>query len=212
MSKIFFPSCKISEAFPLSNAQLAAYLEKRWGIPKAGCCRLGRKELTAKDTAIVICHTCAGILAESSAADVEYAWTYIDKDADFAFPDYGGEKITLQDCFMCKDYPEVMETVRSLLKKMHFEVVELPAHQETADFCGLLTNPILAANAELAPKRFGQKEFHALSAEERKAYLQQHVASITTPRVVDYCRACHAALKQGGANAVHLVELLFPVK
>lgn len=212
MSKLFFPSCKIKSAFPKEDVALAAYLEKRWGINCSGCCRENRVKITSDDTAVVVCHTCASIIEESSAADkVIYAWELIDQDESFTFPDYHRERITIQDCYMSRERTSVQKAVRSLLNKMNFEIVELEANFEKTDFCGLRTNEPLKANQELAPKHFCQEgAFTPLPEAERKAYLKQYVSQYTTKRVVTYCGACRGAMKLGGAEVVHLLELLFP--
>lgn len=212
MRKIFFPSCKIKAAFPKEDAALAAYLEKLLGIECSGCCRENRVKITSDDTAVVVCHTCASILEESSAAaKVLYAWELIDQDKNFSFPDYHGEKITVQDCYMSRERSSVQEAVRSLLKKMNFEIVELDANFDKADFCGLRTNRPLKANQDLAPKHFCYEgAFTPLDEVQRKKFLQQYVSKYTTKRTVTYCAACRAAMKLGGAEVVHIMELLFP--
>ena len=209
---MYVKSCKIEAAFPNSHAALVDYLAKRWQMEKWECCRDVYQELIPEDKAVVICHTCASILEESSKSrTIEYAWQYINQDDTFVFPDYQGEKITLQDCYMAKERLEVQAAVRELLQKMNFTIVEMEANRAEADFCGLLTTPILAANAKLAPKHFCQNEnFTQPSAEERAIILKEQVKKITTKRVVCYCGACRAALKAGGAEVVHLLELLFP--
>lgn len=211
---MFFPSCKMKAAFPKSNAKLAEYLRKRWQISTAGCCRQNLRALTNDDNAVVICHTCASILEESSNADsVVYAWEYIDKDESFSFPNYQGEKITIQDCYMSRERTGVQKAVRSLLTKMNFKIVELDANFEKADFCGLRTNKPLKANQELAPKHFCQEgAFTPLAEEQRKEFLKMYVSRYKTKRTVTYCGACRAAMKLGGAEVVHLLELLFPEK
>ena len=49
-----------------------------------------------EDHAIVLCNNCANIVEESSRAGAfTYVWELIDRDADFPFPDYGGERMTV---------------------------------------------------------------------------------------------------------------------
>lgn len=209
---MFFPSCKIKAALPRESALLSAYLEKRWGIQTTACCRINRGKLTQKDTAFVVCHTCASILEESSAAGkIAYAWELINQDASFPFPDYQGEAINLQDCYMARERIEVQKAVRSLLTKMNFTVVELEANGPLADFCGLRVQEPLEDNIRLAPKHYGAADaFTPLpEAEQQKAW-QQQVAKYKTERAVTYCGACRRAMLKGGAQAVHLMELLFP--
>lgn len=209
----YFVSCKINAAFPEQDAKLMAYLQEQGNIGVVGCCR-EKEQLALQESALVICHTCASILEESGRpGSLAYVWEYIDQDPSFNFPDYHGEEITIQDCFMAKERSSVQNAVRSLLQKMNFKVVELEHNRENTDFCGLRTNEPLKANQELAPKHFCEPgAITPLEAEARKAYLKEYVAQYTTARVVTYCGACRMALKQGGANVVHLLELLFPTK
>lgn len=37
---------------------------------------------------------------ENTKASIEFLWQVIDRDPDFKFPDYHGEKMTLQDCWV----------------------------------------------------------------------------------------------------------------
>lgn len=209
----YFVSCKINAAFPKQDAKLMAYLQDHGNIGSVGCCR-EKEQLALHESALVICHTCASILEESGhAGNISYVWEYIDKDSDFIFPDYHGEEITLQDCFMAKERTSAQEAVRSLLRKMNFKVVELQHNRQQTDFCGLRTQETLKANQELAPKHFCEPgAITPLEAEARKAYLTEYVKQYKTERVVTYCGACRMAMKQGGANVVHLLELLFPVE
>lgn len=213
----YINSCKIAVEFPKENQKLLDYLQKRWQFEVAGCCRL-QDQLKITDRAVVICHTCASIMEEASkAAGVEYAWEYIAKDPDFCFPDFGGEEITLQDCYMARERNAAQEAVRQLLTKMNFKIVEQKLNRNEADFCGLRLQPMGEGNLKLAPKHFDRPEIAidfskgsaGLDTIEKSKYLQQHIEQYHTKRVVTYCGACYRALKQGGAPVVHILELLF---
>lgn len=210
---MFINSCKIDAALPKENAKLIEYLEKRWQIPTVGCCRQP-EQLCMEGPAVVICHTCASIMEESSqASEVQYAWEYIDKDPDFIYPDYKGEVVTLQDCYMARERREAHEAVRSLLKKMNFQVVELEYNREKADFCGLRYVVATKSNKELAPKHFCEgRVIEPLEAREREKMLQKQVEQYTTQRVVTYCGACYRELQKADVEVVHLLELLFEGK
>lgn len=51
-------------------------------------------------------------------------WEYLDALKDFNFPNLNGQKFYVQDCWRDRNHPEIHEAVRSLLKKMHAEVIE----------------------------------------------------------------------------------------
>ena len=202
MSVHFFPSCKVQQQFPQASLRLQEYLQKRWQLTPAGCCRLNHQQLTPEDTAFYICNTCAHILAGSSAAgQIQAVWQLIDQDEQFLFPNYQGELMTVQDCWLASDKPEAQQAVRSLLQKMNIQPQELAENFAQSRFCGVTTS---AATCKLAPQlsnKLGQ-----MSPEERREHLQQ----ISTAKVICYCRPCYTEINAAGKQAVHILELLFP--
>lgn len=215
MANLFFPGCKPKADHPDESARLAAYIQEKFGIEPQGCCRKDHPKLTPADTAIVVCNNCANIIGESGQADhIDFVWQIIDNDPDFVFPDYHGEKMTIQDCWMAADKRPVMEAIRSLLKKMNIDVVELDENFEKTTYCGMnLTAPCTESNAKLAPKRYAQDfahMFQPLDPEARKAYFVDYCKQFTTDKVVCYCKSCRGGLMQGGKQALHILELLFP--
>ncbi len=138
MPQVFFPSCKAKAAYPAASARLLDYLTHRWGVTAAGCCRVDHPSLTAEDVAVAVCNNCAAILEESSEAGrIGFVWNAIDADPSFPFPDYGGEAITVQDCWIAVERRSVQDAVRSLLAKMNFRICELAEHHERTRFCGV---------------------------------------------------------------------------
>ena len=100
MSKIFLPSCYTKVKHVNASNKLREYLENREQIEMVGCCKVFCKEAKEEDTAVVICSNCAAILEESSMIkNIEFVWEIIDKDIEFPFPDYHGERMTIQDCW-----------------------------------------------------------------------------------------------------------------
>ena len=102
------------------------------------------------------------------------------------------------------------------MRKMNIDVVELAENHENTRFCGMnLTAPCSESNAKLAPKRYveeGADMFHPMTPEARKAYFQEYCKQFTTEKVVCYCKSCRGGLLQGGKQAFHILELLFPVE
>ncbi len=202
MSIHFFPSCKVQQQFPQASLRLQDYLQKRWQLKPAGCCRVNHQQLASEDAAFYICNTCGHILTDSSAAKkVQAIWQLIDQDEQFPFPDYQGELMTVQDCWLASDKPEVQQVVRSLLYKMNIQPLELTDNFAQSRFCGVTTS---AATYQLAPTlsdKAGQ-----MSPEER----QNHLRQINTDKVVCYCRPCYQEINASGKHGVHMLELLFP--
>ena len=214
MAKVFFPSCKANADYKESSRKLAEYLEQKEGIQPVGCCRVNHQELTAEDTAIVVCNNCAAIIEENTQADISFVWEIIDRDDFFPFPDYGGERITIQDCWIAVEKRLVQDTVRSLLKKMNFEIVELEENYQNTRFCGVnLLSPCNPSNAKLAPRRYvenGVHMFTPMAEEEQVRHFQEHCKKIHTDRVACYCKFCRDGIDMGGKQGVHMLQLLFP--
>ncbi len=217
MANVFFPSCKISADYKDASAQLWAYLQSKMEIEKTGCCRVNHSKLTPEDTAIVVCNNCSHIIGESgNPKNIEFAWEIIDRDSEFQFPDYHGEKMTIQDCWLTNDKRHVQEAVRSLLSKMNIEIVELAENYEKTKFHGTsLTAPFKKNNIQLAPHRYlevGKGMDTPMTEEEQKEYFAKYCEQIPTDKVVCYCASCIAGINKGGKQALHIIELLFPNK
>lgn len=215
MSIFFFPSCKVKKSYPESSIALQKYLHEKLGVEPIGCCRVHHKTLQTGDTAIVVCNNCAAILEESSATkDIDFVWSIIDQDPNFPFPDYHGEEITIQDCWIAVEKRTLQDTIRSLLKKMNFKIVELEENYEHTKFCGVnLLSPCNPSNAKLAPKRYvkdGAHMFNPCSQDEQIRIFTEHCRQISTRKVACYCKFCTEAISMGGKEGRHIVTLLFP--
>ena len=212
----YFPSCKFTQMKPQTSEKIKSFMESA-GVRVAGCCRPGHKALAGVgDTAVTICETCSIIIGENRpAAKVVSLYEFIDSLAEFPFPDYNGERITLQDCYRAKEKEAEKAAIRSLLRKMNVEVVELPGTEEEINFDGsFLFSAIKADNLALAPRRFAEieKDVTPKTPEETDAWLKEYGRRFTTDRVACYCNSCFAGLAQGlpeGKSVAHVAELLF---
>lgn len=214
MSKFFLPGCNIKARYKRESEKLKEYLEQREHAEIAGCCKTFCHEADRRDSAIVICNNCAAIMEESSQIEkIEFVWEIIDRDSDFPFPDYHGEKMTIQDCWRACEKRKVQDAIRSLMKKMNIRIVELDENYEKTKFCGAdLLEPCTEIEKKLAPQRYavnGAKMYKPLSIPEQDEYLQNHCRQITTEKVVCYCTSCVEGINRGGKQGVHLLELLF---
>ena len=218
MARVFLSSCKNKAFYPEASAKLKDYLIDGGYIDEyAGCCKPGgpkHRDLEPGADAIVLCHTCHAIVEEHEpVATVTPVFDIILNDPAFPFPDYGGEAITVQDCWRARGRHDIHDAVRALLRKMNMEPVELEENRDESRFCGLtLLNKLPAQMAELAPKRYGSLEpglFEPRPLDEQMRMMQEQVSRIATPRVVSYCFACDGGLQRGGADSVALLDLLF---
>ena len=162
MATLFYPGCQIKKDYPEASKKLAEYIQSKRPVEVVGCCRVDHGKSTQADTALVVCNNCANIIAESGdPGSIEFVWEIIDNDPDFPFPDYHGEKMTIQDCWLAVEKRHVQDAIRSLMRKMNIQVVELPENHEKTTFCGMnLTAECNPSNAKLAPKRYVEEGGH----------------------------------------------------
>lgn len=210
---VYYPSCNFTMASPEVSKKIKELLKERYGMRIEGCCRPGHKTLTNEDTAVTVCQSCSAIINENVPQAKEISlFEILDADEDFPWPDLKGEKITLQDCWRARDKREVQDAVRSIMKKMNIEIVELEESYEKSEFCGVFRyNPMKPGNVKIAPKYFvesmeGKLELH--TPEEQQKLMDEHCSKYTTDRIVCYCNSCLRGVKQGGANGVHIIELI----
>ena len=215
--KYYFPSCNFTKLRPETSEKVKSFMGAA-GIRVVGCCRPGHKAVSGwNDTVITVCETCSIIIGENRpAAKVISLYEFIDSLPEFAYPDYKGERITLQDCYRAKAKEAEKAAVRSVLRKMNVEIVELPGTEEEINFDGsFLFGPMRSDNFTLAPLRFEgiKKDMQPKTPEEIRVWLQKYCQRFTTERVACYCNSCLTGLTQGlpeEKRAVHVAELLFP--
>ena len=217
MARVFFPSCKTKLYYPEACEKLLAYMTTVNPVDQViDCCLNERAFLTSEDTAVVICNTCTAFIDESSnVGQTISVWEVIDADPDFAFPDYQGQEITIQDCWRVAGKHEVHDAIRSLLKKMNITAVELPENRDDCMFCGVtLHEPLGEYFLKSAPARFSKGVedglFVACSEEECANIMKEYVDKIQTSAVVSYCIGCdQRGLALTGIDSRSMMELIF---
>lgn len=201
---IYFPSCNFTKASPEAAKKIRAWMRDQ--MPVAGCCRLDKTPRAADDTAIYFCQACREVLEDHM--QTRSLWELLDESPDFPLPDYNGLRMNLQDCWRDRAHPEIHAAVRSLLHKMHIDVVELDANREKADFCGNLHAEPKSPDLQAQMAAQGQKPIWEMPSELEAALMREQAEKITERWAVTYCNRCKAGLLAGGANAVHLLDLI----
>lgn len=198
MSNVFFPSCKAKLAYKESSEKLAKYIKNKFDIDPIGCCKVNNQKLTSENIAIILCINCARVIEANANFDhIEFVWEIIDKDDDFVFPDYHGKKMVLQDCHIVKGRENVQDSVRSLMKKMNIEIVELEKNRNDAENC---------ASREIV----GYHRDEPMTKEEQVEYFTKRYADVSTDIVVSYCKYCNDGVSISDKKGLHILELLFP--
>ena len=237
MEKFFVASCVFTEEYPELSRKIQAYVKRVFALPIIRCCVANYKveefekrmpdwyrdewrEIThyenfpANSTMVSLCHNCSAIFEERHPEiQRQSLWELILEDKNFSYPDYHGEKMTVQDCWRQKENRAEQNAVREILRRMNVEIVELADNYEKTKFCGYsLYQPQPPRNAKLAPKRFlygAEGLFQEHTAEEKRRLMQEYCAKISTEKVVAYCHYCVRGLKLGGKQGLHLASLLF---
>lgn len=211
---VYLPSCNFTAACPKSSAKIKAYLAQKPDMKVSGCCRPTQKTLTAGDTVLSICLTCSAITREVSPQAREMSfWEYVLTDPDFPWPDFHGEKMTVQDCWRARNKPALQHAVRDCMRRMNLEPVELEENFEKTQFDGVwrFSDKPVKVNIGIAPVYFTEVRDHGITPlppEEQQACMVEWAKQYRTDRVLTYCNACLKGVQMGGANGVHLMELL----
>lgn len=202
---IFFPSCNFTKASPKTAKIVRDYFKER--MPVAGCCFYDKKEYTQEDVGLVLCQACRQQI--SSKIKTKTIWEYFDEDETFVFPNYNHQKMNLQDCFRDKDHPEVHKAVRSLLKKMNIDVIEIEDNKENSTFCGNLHfYPKDKKSLDLL-NQFPDTKISKLPEEIQIQLMENYCQQfdLNYPVIVD-CNRCLKGVTMGKAKGVHLLDLL----
>ena len=177
--KFFVASCVASYKVREFEERMPEWYRGEWSeIPHY-------EKFPAGSTMVSLCHNCSAIFEERSPEiQRQSLWELILEDENFPYPNYGGEKITVQDCWRQKENRAEQDAVRELLRRMNFEVVELEENYARTKFCGYsLYQPQPPRNPKLAPKRFlygAQGLFQEHSPEEKQRLMREHCAKIST--------------------------------
>lgn len=233
----YIASCIFTSKFPKLSKQVQEYVHIKYGFPIVRCCVPKYKiqffqdkmpedyrdewselpdcaDFQPGDTVYSLCHNCSAIIEETKpGVIVKSIWELILSDEDFIYPDYHRTKITVQDCWRAKERIEEQKTVRTLLQKMNFDIVELEDNYDKTDFCGISTyRPAPKRNIVMAPHRFVENaagKFGDYTEEEQKTFMEQYCERFETDKVVACCHYCLEGLELGKIDAKHLASLLF---
>ena len=239
MSKAYYiSSCVFTSQFPELSSKIRKYVSGRFGLDVVRCCVPKYKiqqfeskmpegklydewhELTDSadfkpgDAVYSLCHNCNNIIEERHpGVQTCSLWELIDNDEKFCFPDYSGLKVTIQDCWRSRERATEHEAVRSLLKKMNIDFLELPGNRGNTAFCG---NSLYRAqpprNPKLAPKHYAEGVeglFIPHSEEEQKQIMKTYCNQFKTDIVVCYCHYCLEGLIAGDKDGRHIAQLVF---
>lgn len=211
---IYYPSCNFTKNFPDTAKKLREYMKTQPDVKVAGCCHVTGELPKEGDIIVTVCMSCM-VLLEERRPDVQQIslFEFLLTRKDFPWPDKKGEKFALQDCFRARGKHELHEAVRECMAKMGCEVIECPPSRDEATYDGsFLLHEAYPQCVEEAPKYFVDyltPHITVMPKEEWPQVFRQRVAELPDKKVVTYCNVCTSSLKEGGAEAYHLAEILF---
>ena len=193
MRKCYFnPGCALSLYKPEVPQLMLNLLRELFGNVKlhTTCCRHDPK-LEAGATIINNCAGCDRRFRSLYAGvnTISY-WEVIDDIDGLELPDHSGLTVSVHDSCGYRHKPQVHRAVRSLLRKMHIEIVE-------AEFSG--TESVCC----------GDNFYGAVSNERVEQRIQMRADQFPCDNVVVYCIGCVRAMTAGGKTAHYLPDLLF---
>lgn len=237
LGSYYIASCVFTSKYPELSKKIQQYVQRKFEIPIVRCCipqyklTLFEKKMPgwyqkewqsladsavfqAGDTVYSLCHNCSAIIEETRPnVNVRSLWELILSDQSFVYPDFQRQSVLVQDCWRSKDRISEQNAVRELLKKMNFEIKEMPKNHGETDFCGIsLYRPAPVRNLKLAPNRFVKNaagKFQKCTSEEQLKIMTEYCRQFQGIKIVDYCHYCQEGLKLGGADASHIGSLLF---
>ena len=208
----FIPGCDVRKNHPIAVRNACMYFNEK-NIPEGPCCRKDLSVLKKGDVLITECTQCTLIFGERvPEAKQMTIYEYLLNEPGFAWPDYHGREMVLQDCWRMRDHSAMHAAIRRCLENMNIHAAELEHNREKADFCGVwLNNPAPADCIEKAPKTFAMLEQHRhlLGPLQQKEKMETYVRGLPQKETIVYCNGCEKGLRLGDGQPVHMAELLF---
>lgn len=193
INRLYFnPGCALSIYKPEKELQILEYLNKNFDNIELHkiCCR---HEPRLPDCSTII-NVCAGcdrrFRSLYEGIDTISIWEIIDDLDNFPFPDYKGLQMSVHDACPVRGKPAVHKAVRSLLKKMNINIIEVPAHGAHSICCG-------------------DNLYPSCDLEKVHSFMKNRAESMPCEDVVVYCISCIKSIYIGGKTPRHLIDLLF---
>ena len=207
MAEIYFPSCVFRQMAPDTAKAIRAYLSGR--MPAAACCRVDKLRYERGSTALYICQACRETLEERAPGKfrTRNLVEYMLEDPAFAWPEYSGMTVTVQDCWRDREHPEIFAAVREALRRMKIGVTEMEENRENTVYCGNLHfEPKKPENVELL-RLYRGSPLYALPEDVQLALMREQAEKYPCDTVVTYCNRCTSCIRTTGTKAIHLMEL-----
>ena len=187
----FNPGCAMSLYKPEAVDEILRLLNRRF-LPTSlhtTCCR--HEPNLPKGSTII--NNCAGcdrrFRSLYEGIRTVSVWEVLDNIPALPLPTYDGLQLSVHDSCSFRKKPQVHAAVRSLLDKMHIEVVESP-YSGTKSVC------------------CGDNFYSHISIDEVTAFQKKRAAQMPCQDVAVYCVSCIKSMHIGGKTPHHMMDLV----
>ncbi|MGL5964693.1 MAG: FAD-dependent oxidoreductase [Fusobacteriaceae bacterium] len=214
---VFFPGCSLPSYNPEAVGNVLDHLQKKLNGEVGSllkCCgkppkALGQEDLfkerfesvqteldkVGAETVVVACQSCYGIFKSYAKQDVVSLWELlpeiglpesqvgIGKESDVVF--------NIHDSCSIRKMSGIHNGIRWIVDELGYKVEELENSKEKTRCCG-----------------FGGMIVPAVPGVAKKV-MERRAEETTTGHMITYCAACRESMEKGGADAQHILDLVF---
>lgn len=191
MKVLFVPGCALREYKPELISKVIQFLTENNVIDDTylTCCKI--ESIQNEKTVMINCCPGCSHKFETLGSDITTVslWKIL-LDTEFPFPDYHGEKMSIQDACHARNRnsSEMQESARALCERMNINIIEPTHTRDGARCCGGCAQNDLETRRKMAQKR----------AED-----------FPENNIVVYCTGCTRSLSITNVKPRHLLDLLF---
>jgi Fe-S oxidoreductase len=192
MKQVYAPGCALMIYKPELAKKVLEFLNENLGNISEHliCCR--HDPNLESDTQVI--NTCAGCDRRYrelyEGISTISLWEILADSNTFAFPDYNGMKMSIQDACPTRSEERIHVAIRKLLERMNIEIIEPKNTRTNAKCCG-------------------DSSYGILSVEKVKDQMKKRSNEFLCDNVVVYCVSCIKAMHIGGKNPRYIIDLLF---
>ena len=188
----FNPGCAMSLYKPEAVEEILYLLNRRFLPTKLHtiCCK---HEPNLPEGSTII-NNCAGcdrrFRSLYEGIQTVSVWEVLDNIPALPLPTYDGMQLSVHDSCSFRKKPQVHAAVRSLLNKMHIEVVESPYAGTKSICCGDNFYPLIPIEGKIT------------------AFQKKRAAQMPCQDVAVYCVSCIKSMHIGGKTPHHMMDLV----
>lgn len=189
MKTLFAPGCALKAYKPELISKMTAFLCEAGIIDGVydPCCK-SHQPIEEETRLIDCCPGCSHVFEQIPNVRVLSLWQVL-LQTDFPLPDYGGQKMTIHDACHARgrNSSDMQDSARALCRRMNIKLIEPSLTRDETPCCGGSAKDI----------------------ETRKQMARKRAESLPLDDVVLYCTGCVRSFSVTGAQAHHLLDLIF---